>query len=104
MPVVRPAAARAALLAGLLAAPLVCVVASAPSPAVADVADAIYRGGPILTMRGDAPEYVESLAVKDGRILFVGTAADAGGRPPGIVRVELFGRYGCCCDILDTKA
>ena len=41
-----------------------------------DVADTIYTGGDILTMAGTEPEYVESLAVKDGRILCVGPAAE----------------------------
>lgn len=38
----------------------------------ADSADAIYHGGPILTMEGDSPRYAEALAVRDGRILLVG--------------------------------
>jgi hypothetical protein len=36
----------------------------------------IYMGGDILTMRWAKPEYVESLVVKDGKILFAGTLAD----------------------------
>jgi len=48
----------------------------APAPA-ARFADRIYVGGPILTMEGDAPEYAEALATRDGRIAFVGTRADA---------------------------
>ena len=47
-----------------------------PHQASAQVADTIYTGGDILTMRGPAPEYAEALAVKDGKILFVGSAAD----------------------------
>jgi predicted amidohydrolase YtcJ len=43
----------------------------------AQTADTIYSGGDILTMRGDAAEYAECLAVKDGKILFVGSFADA---------------------------
>ncbi|MFM8953438.1 MAG: amidohydrolase [Planctomycetaceae bacterium] len=43
----------------------------------ADMADVIYFGGDILTMRGPTPEYVESLAVKDGTIVFAGPLADA---------------------------
>ena len=49
-----------------------CTVAKA-----ADTADAIYSGGDILTMHGPTPEYVESLAVKDGTIVFAGPLADA---------------------------
>jgi len=37
----------------------------------------VYYGGDILTMRGTSPEYVESLAVKDGKILFVGSRTEA---------------------------
>jgi predicted amidohydrolase YtcJ len=40
-------------------------------------ADAIYSGGNILTMVGDEPHYAEALAVKNGRILMVGTKSDA---------------------------
>ncbi|SFM33609.1 amidohydrolase [Marinobacter zhejiangensis] len=42
-------------------------------------ADTVYSGGPVLTMAGDEPSYVEALVVKDGRVLFAGDseAADA---------------------------
>ncbi|OYU95845.1 MAG: amidohydrolase [Bacteroidetes bacterium B1(2017)] len=39
--------------------------------------DAIYYGGDILTMEGDSPSYAESIGVKDGKIVFVGTKLDA---------------------------
>jgi predicted amidohydrolase YtcJ len=39
-------------------------------------ADTIYSGGSILTMAGDQPEYVEALAVRDGKIVATGTTAD----------------------------
>ncbi|MFO0906404.1 MAG: amidohydrolase family protein [Pirellulales bacterium] len=38
----------------------------------AQTADAIYHNGSILTMAGKTPAYVESLAVKDGKIVYVG--------------------------------
>jgi predicted amidohydrolase YtcJ len=38
-------------------------------------ADTIYRGGPILTMTGERPTYADAVAVKDGRIAFVGPLA-----------------------------
>lgn len=38
---------------------------------------AIYYGGDIVTMKGDTPEYVEALVVKDGKIEFVGNKAEA---------------------------
>jgi predicted amidohydrolase YtcJ len=40
-------------------------------------ADSIYFGGDIITMEGDSPEYVEAVAVKDGKILFVGSKDEA---------------------------
>lgn len=44
---------------------------------VAEAADTIYLGGDILTMEGDTPQYAEALAVKDGKIVLVGSKADA---------------------------
>lgn len=40
-------------------------------------ADTVYHGGSILTMAGDKPAYVETLAVKDGRIVFAGAKDQA---------------------------
>jgi predicted amidohydrolase YtcJ len=37
----------------------------------------VYFGGDILTMRGTEPEYVESLAVKEGKMVFAGSRAEA---------------------------
>ena len=53
----------------------------------------LFTGGEILTMRGAKPEYVESLAVKDGRLLFAGPLAD--GRTlsgPATKTVDLAGK------------
>ena len=47
------------------------------SVAAAETAESLYSGGAILTMRGSAPEYVESLAVAEGKILFAGPLAEA---------------------------
>ena len=58
-------------------AALVLAILAALQPCSAQVATAIYTGGDILTMRGNAPEYVDCLAVKDGTILFVGPTEDA---------------------------
>jgi predicted amidohydrolase YtcJ len=44
---------------------------------VTNPADAIYYGGEILTMEGDSPQYAEALALKDGKILFVGSKSEA---------------------------
>lgn len=40
-------------------------------------ADLIIHGGPILTMAGDTPEYVEAVVIDDGRIVFAGSDAEA---------------------------
>ena len=40
-------------------------------------ADTIYFGGDIITMEGNSPQYVEAVTVKDGKILFVGSKAEA---------------------------
>jgi len=39
--------------------------------------DLIIRGGPILTMDGDTPAYVEAVVIDDGRITFAGAEAEA---------------------------
>ena len=60
----------------LLAFPLAAFAAIHPLGASAqDVADTIYRGGPILTIDDDAPR-VEAVAVRDGRIIAAGASAD----------------------------
>ena len=41
-----------------------------------ETTETLYTGGPIITMRGPKPEVVEALAVKDGRILAVGSLED----------------------------
>lgn len=43
----------------------------------ANYADAIYFGGDIITMEGDKTEYAEAIAIKDGKIIFVGSKAEA---------------------------
>ena len=47
------------------------------APSRADVADTLYTGGDIITMRGPQPEMAEALAVKNGKIVFVGPLAEA---------------------------
>jgi predicted amidohydrolase YtcJ len=62
-------------------------------------ADTIYHNGSILTMAGAQPNYVEALAVKDGKIAFAGSKntalemkgdatkiVDLGGKTPGLSR------------------
>ena len=48
-----------------------CLVLASPVSAQ-QAADRIWFGGPILTMAGKEPVYVEALAVKDGKIVFAG--------------------------------
>jgi predicted amidohydrolase YtcJ len=56
-------------------------------------ADAIYFGGPILTMEGDVPQYAEAIVVKDGRILFVGGKTQADELAGAVAtKVDLSGR------------
>ena len=60
--------------------------------APAGPADAIYRGGDIVTMVDAAPS-AEALAVKDGKILFVGSLAEAEAlKGPATRVVDLGGR------------
>lgn len=42
-----------------------------------DAADIIYFGGDIITMEVDSSNYAEAIAIKDGKIIFVGKKADA---------------------------
>ncbi|PZF75932.1 hypothetical protein DK847_14850 [Aestuariivirga litoralis] len=57
-----------------------------------DSSSALYFNGTILTMEGDAPQYAEAVAVKDGRIAFVGSRAAAQAAVPGAAGVDLKGR------------
>lgn len=56
-------------------AALAALALVAPSAFAAEVADTIYSGGPILTI-DDANPRVEAVAVKNGRIIAAGAAAD----------------------------
>jgi hypothetical protein len=56
-------------------------------------ADLIITGGPIVTMEGDQPTTVEAIVVDDGRIVFVGSRADAlAKKGEGTVLKDLGGR------------
>jgi predicted amidohydrolase YtcJ len=41
-----------------------------------DMADSIYYGGDIITMEGDSANYVEAVALKEGKILFAGSKTE----------------------------
>lgn len=49
----------------------------ADRPAQHKIADTLIHGGPILTMEGTAPAYVEAIAIKDGKIIYTGDMAGA---------------------------
>ena len=67
---------RRVLLATALAS-IVTLTACNQKAATAEGADLILHGGPILTMEGDQPTYVEAIVVDDGKIVFAGTDAEA---------------------------
>lgn len=67
---------RLLLAGGLLTFFAACAPTSQPKSMGSDGTDAIYFGGKILTMEGDAPQYVEAIAVRDGKIIVVGTKAE----------------------------
>lgn len=52
----------------------------------------IYHGGDIITMEGDTPEYVEAVAVEDGKIAFVGSLAEAEEQFAGSQKHDLQGK------------
>jgi predicted amidohydrolase YtcJ len=54
-----------------------CDTAGKGAPDAGPGADLIISGGPILTMEGDKPAYVEAVVVDDGKIVFAGAAAEA---------------------------
>lgn len=56
---------------------LVAFFTSCSETPKASAADAIYFGGDIITMEGNNPTYAEAIAVKDGKIVFVGSKNEA---------------------------
>ena len=48
-----------------------------PTAKTESAADIIYFGGDILTMEGNEAQYVEAVAVKDGKIILAGSKAEA---------------------------
>lgn len=75
-----------------LLAALACIAAAVPGVDT-HAADLIIRGGPILTMEGDKPAYVEAVVVTDGKIVFAGAAGEAMQRKSaGTVVKDLAGR------------
>ena len=68
------------------------IAKEASGPATAQPAPTIYLNGTILTMERDAPDYVEAVAVKDGKIVHAGSKAHALAKLPGATQVDLQGR------------
>lgn len=56
---------------------LLCVIGCQHKVNKEAAADTIYVNGDIITMEGDSADYVEAVAIKDGKILFVGSRAEA---------------------------
>jgi predicted amidohydrolase YtcJ len=52
-------------------------ILSACNEAPKNPADAIYFNGDILTMEGNNPTYAEAIAIKDGKIIFVGSKSNS---------------------------
>lgn len=77
--------------AGIMAALDVRSVA-AQEAKVPEAGPVVYFNGSILTMEGDAPEYAEAVAVKDGKIAYVGTRAKAMAAVENARQVDLQGR------------
>ncbi len=52
----------------------------------------MYHGGDILTMEGESPQYIEALVEQDGKIVFVGSKAEAVTAYPNAQNKDLEGR------------
>lgn len=78
---------KVAMAAGVLAA-----MDAGPAAAQAVAGPTVYYNGRILTMERDTPEYVQAVAIQDGRIAFVGSR-DGANKAVGPARqVDLQGR------------
>jgi len=64
---------------------------SKPSATADSGAATMFYNGDIITMVGDAPQYVEAVIVKNGEILFAGTASEAEAIETNLVKVDLNG-------------
>lgn len=56
---------------------LACSCSDASKSTGNTLADAIYFNGDIITMEGDSASYAEAVAIKNGKIIFVGTQTEA---------------------------
>lgn len=62
---------------GILLMLLLFMILASCKKEVENQADFIYFGGDIITMEGDQAQYAEAIAVKSGKIFFVGSKAEA---------------------------
>jgi predicted amidohydrolase YtcJ len=84
---------RGAAWLAIAATALVLGACSKPGPAPGASGVTVYSGGDILTMAGAEPAYAEALAVRDGKILAIGTRAEvAKAAGAGAAQVDLAGR------------
>jgi predicted amidohydrolase YtcJ len=84
---------RGAAWLAIAATALVLGACSKPGTAPATNGVTVYSGGDILTMAGREPAYAEALAVRDGKILAVGTRAEvAKAAGAGATQVDLAGK------------
>jgi predicted amidohydrolase YtcJ/heat shock protein HslJ len=74
------------------------------SQAFAQTADTIYHNGSILTMTGKTPAYIEALAVKDGKIAFVGSMEAALETKGGSTKVVDLGGKALLPGFLDAHS
>ena len=97
MSVSRPSSKALRIPAALFAAAALLTAAGCAkkeaNPATAEVITTVYAGGDILTMAGREPAYAEALAVRDGKILAIGTRAEvAKAAGAGAAQVDLAGK------------
>ena len=83
---------RSLLKAGVAAIGVVAERGSGAALAQEAAAAVIYFNGTILTMEGDPPDYVEAVAVKDGKIVFAGLEGARACSGRGATQVDLQGR------------
>jgi hypothetical protein len=84
---------RGAVWLAVATASLVLCACSKPGAAPAMTGVTVYSGGDLLTMAGAEPAYAEALAVRDGKILAVGTRAEvAKAAGSGAAQVDLAGK------------
>ena len=84
---------RGAAWLAIAATALVLGACSKPGPAPGASGVTVYSGGDILTMAGAEPAYADALAVRDGKILAIGTRAEvAKAAGAGAAQVDLAGR------------